>query len=104
VHRRDERRFAAQFFVDAAQTPIEDASIDWDEAVAPHLTLGALSIPQQQPSAALTAFIEGLSFDPWHAPVEFRPLGNVMRARNAAYRHSTQERGAAPEPTAADVP
>jgi hypothetical protein len=27
-----------------------------------------------------------------------KPLGNMMRARNAAYRMSTQARGAAPEP------
>ncbi|MEA2750953.1 MAG: hypothetical protein QOI41_5096, partial [Myxococcales bacterium] len=41
---------------------------------------------------------EKLSFDPWHAPVEFRPLGELMRARNAAYRLSTIERKAAGEP------
>ena len=42
--------------------------------------------------------IETLSFDPWHAAEDFRPLGQMMRARNVAYRLSTQERGAAPEP------
>jgi len=42
--------------------------------------------------------IEGFSFDPWHALVEHRPLGNVMRARNMAYRASTQARAAVPEP------
>jgi hypothetical protein len=41
---------------------------------------------------------EGLSFDPWHTTADFRPLGNMMRARNHAYRLSTQERGASPEP------
>jgi hypothetical protein len=29
---------------------------------------------------------------------ELRPLGNMMRARNVAYRVSTQERGVSPEP------
>lgn len=43
-------------------------------------------------------FIETLAFDPWHAPPELRPLGNMMRARNHAYRLSTMERRAAPEP------
>lgn len=52
---------------------------------------------------AAQAAIEKASFDPWHALVEHRPLGNVMRARNHAYRLSTQERGAAGEPTTADV-
>ena len=40
-----------------------------------------------------------MSFDPWHAPEDYRPLGNMMRARNPAYRLSTIERqAAAPEP------
>lgn len=96
--------FAAQFYVDAERTPIEDASVDWDEAVAPHVKLGSLTLAAGTPSEALQAFVEALSFDPWHAPVEFRPLGNMMRARNVVYRHSGQERGAAGEPTSADVP
>jgi len=93
--------FRVQFFVDEKSTPIEDASVEW---AAPWVTLGLLTLPKQDLSSArgkkLGAFIEQLSFDPWHAPVEFRPLGNMMRARNAAYRVSTQARGAAPEPTA----
>ena len=48
----------------------------------------------------MTEYVESLSFDPWHALEAHRPLGNMMRARNHAYRPSTQERCAAPEPTA----
>jgi hypothetical protein len=47
--------------------------------------------------------IESFSFDPWHALEEFRPLGNMMRARNAAYRLSTIERKAAPEPDGSEL-
>ena len=39
-----------------------------------------------------------MSFDPWHAREDLRPLGNLMRARNHAYRISTQKRGAIAEP------
>ena len=42
--------------------------------------------------------IEGMAFDPWHALEAHRPLGNMMRARNAAYRLSTGERKALQEP------
>jgi hypothetical protein len=42
---------------------------------------------------AVAAFVEKLAFDPWHALVEHRPLGAMMRARNHAYRLSTAERG-----------
>jgi hypothetical protein len=61
------------------------------------------TLPKQDVSSAegkkLSERIESLSFDPWHALVELRPLGNMMRARNVAYRESTMERQAAPEPT-----
>lgn len=93
---------SAQLYVDPERTPIEDASVDWDEAISPFVPLAELVIPQQdiagERGRRLEAFVEGLSFDPWHAPVEFRPLGNMMRARAHAYRLSVGERGAAPEP------
>jgi hypothetical protein len=93
--------FQLQFFEDEARTPIEDASKDWD---APWITVGRLEIPAQDPDSPrgrkIAELAEAVSFDPWHALTEFRPIGNIMRARNAAYRLSTQERKAAPEPTA----
>jgi hypothetical protein len=91
-----------QFYVDAKSTPIEDASVEWREEVSPFVTVGRLTLPQQDLFSArgrhVSDYIETLSFDPWHALEEHRPLGNVMRARNHAYRLSTQERQAAPEP------
>jgi hypothetical protein len=91
-----------QFYVDAERTPIEDASVEWREEVSPFLTVARLTIPQQDASSPrgrrLSDFVERLSFDPWHATTDLRPLGNMMRARNHAYRLSTQERGAAGEP------
>ena len=92
----------AQFFVDEASTPIEDPTRPWDDAVAPWVTIARLTLPRQDAASAsgraLTEWIEKLSFDPWHAPQEFRPLGQMMRARNHAYRVSVQARGASPEP------
>ncbi len=94
--------FRVQFFKDEQTTPIEDASVDWAESEAPYLTVARLVLPQQDlrsPKGRKVAeFIERLSFDPWHTTAEFKPLGSMMRARNHAYRASTQGRGAAPEP------
>jgi len=94
--------FQVQFFADERQTPIEDASVDWPDEVSPWLTVGRLRLVQQDPTSPrgqkLAAYLEKLSFDPWHALEQMRPLGNIMRARNPAYRLSTAERGAAPEP------
>lgn len=95
-----------QFFLNEEKTPIEDASVEWLERDAPFLTVARLTLPQQDMGAApgqkMSEWIETLSFDPWHALEEFRPLGNIMRARNAAYRLSTQERGAAKEPNGSE--
>ena len=94
---------AVQLYVDAERTPIEDASVEWLEADSPFIPVARITIPRQDLTGAAgeaqCAYVEGLSFDPWHAPVEFRPLGNVMRARSPAYRVSTQNRKALPEPT-----
>jgi hypothetical protein len=94
--------FRVQFFLDATRTPIEDASVEWKEADAPFLTVARLVLPQQDaasgPAQKIAEKIEALSFDPWHALPDHRPLGNMMRARNHAYRLSTQARGALPEP------
>jgi len=91
-----------QFYVDEARTPIEDSSVEWKEQDAPFVTVARLTLPEQDLDGArarkIAAFIEGLSFDPWHALEAHRPLGNVMRARNHAYRLSTQQRAAAREP------
>jgi hypothetical protein len=91
-----------QFYVDAVRTPIEDASVAWNESDAPFLTVARLVLPKQDPGSArgrrVADFVERLAFDPWHATTDLRPLGNIMRARNPAYRLSAQERGAAPEP------
>ncbi|MHB8419079.1 MAG: catalase family protein [Myxococcales bacterium] len=94
--------FLVQFYVDAVRTPIEDASIDWREDVSPFLEVARLELPQQDvrsPEGQRDAqLVEEMSFDPWHALVEHRPLGSMMRARGPAYRVSTEQRQAAPEP------
>lgn len=89
-----------QFYADATSTPIEDASVEW---TTPWTTVARLTLPAQDVTSEagrkLAAYVDTLSFDPWHARTDLRPLGNIMRARNHAYRVSTQTRGAAPEPT-----
>jgi hypothetical protein len=91
----------AQLFVDASQTPIEDASVVWPEDVAPFQPVGKLTIlPQDITSERgrrVASYVEELSFDPWHALVAHRPLGIVMRARNASYRVSSTQRRARDE-------
>ncbi len=91
-----------QYFVDAQKTPIEDPSVEWKESDSAFITVATLVLGKQDASTSegvkLRELIEALSFDPWHAVTELKPLGNMMRARSHAYRLSTQERGAAKEP------
>jgi hypothetical protein len=93
---------SAQLYVDPQRTPIEDGSADWSEADSPFVAVADVILPQQdiegEHGQRVGAYVDRLSFDPWHAPVEFRPLGNMMRARSHAYRLSGIDRGAAPEP------
>jgi len=88
-----------RFFTDPASTPIEDAAVEWS---SPWVTVGTLTLPVQDAASArgkrVQELVEQLSFDPWHARADMRPLGNIMRARNVAYRASTQGRKALAEP------
>jgi hypothetical protein len=91
--------FRAQPFESEETTPIEDPTREW---TTPWTTVGKLVIAKQDLSSErgkkIDAFVESLSFDPWHATADFRPLGAMMRARGVAYRESVIARGAAPEP------
>jgi hypothetical protein len=93
-----------QFYQDATRTPIEDASVEWKAEDSPFVTVARLTLPIQDVTSTrgkkVAELVEQFAFDPWHAREDLRPLGNIMRARNYAYRVSTKGRGALPEPTA----
>jgi hypothetical protein len=94
-----EYELRVQFFVDEATTPIEDSRVAWP---SPWVPVARLAIAAQDATTdrgkRLHDFVEKLSFDPWHALVEHRPLGAVMRARKHAYYASIVARGASKEP------
>lgn len=95
--------FLVQFYVDKDRTPIEDTSILWKLGDAPLVKVAQVRIPScelDDPAArALSQAVDQLSFSPWHATEDHRPLGNVMRARRIAYEVSSAVRGHSPEPT-----
>jgi hypothetical protein len=88
-----------QFFTDERVTPIEDASVDWPESDAPHVTVARLLLPRRGGDSLdeeLQRRIESAVFDPWSALADHRPLGDVMRARKVVYLESEKGRGAVP--------
>ncbi|MFE0137189.1 peroxidase family protein [Streptomyces sp. NPDC059037] len=85
-----------QRYVDEQRTPVEDGSVDWKDAITPAVPIGRLTVPRQDISTAeaqaAAGRVEELAFNPWYTTDEFRPLGNLNRARKAAYEASAAHR------------
>ncbi len=102
--------FQVQLWKDETSTPIEDPTRAWSETIAPPRTLARLIIPPQEfRSPGQMAFCENLSYSPWHALAEHRPLGGINRVRKAVYQvlsETRHGRNHAPqrEPRPGDLP
>lgn len=78
--------FMVQRQTDSGKMPVEDATIVWKESRSPFERVATIRIPPQTfDSDAQKKFAEDLSFTPWHALPEHRPLGNVNRIRRVVY-------------------
>ncbi len=65
---------------------VEDSRVEWLENEAPFVKVATIIIPSQIfNTPAQDAFGEALSFTPWHALPEHRPLGGVNRIRKVVY-------------------
>jgi catalase len=66
--------------------PIEDPSVEWDETISPFETVATIKVPAQDfDSREQNLFCDNLSFNPWHALPEHRPIGGINRLRKAVY-------------------
>ncbi|WP_370601510.1 catalase family protein [Pseudomonas nitroreducens] len=66
--------------------PIEDTSVEWSEKDAPFQTVATVSIPAQDfDSREQNLACDNLSYNPWHALPEHRPIGGINRLRKAVY-------------------
>jgi hypothetical protein len=72
-----------QLCTDIEAMPIEDASIEWDQALSPYVAVARLVIPAQRAwqDGQSTTEEDQMAFDPWHALAAHRPLGALNRAR-----------------------
>ncbi len=78
--------FCIQLQTDPKRMPIEDASLEWPERLSAFVPVAKITIPKQEfTSAEQQVFARRLSFNPWHAIPEHRPLGNQNRARLLIY-------------------
>src|SRR5262249_16220501 len=85
-----------QRFVDEKVTPIEDTAVEWKERVSPPEPAATIKSPNADDGTTAargrSRAVEGLSFNPWNTTEDFRPLGNLNRARKAAYDASAAHR------------
>jgi len=99
--------FCIQRQIDPNKQPIEDATHVWQ---TPPQKVATIRIPCQSfDTPGQMEFCENLSFSPWHALTEHRPLGSLNRLRKATYlalskfRHE-QNRVPSVEPTPDTMP
>ena len=86
--------FRVQLCRDPERQPVEDPTVEWDEAEAPFQRVGLITVRPQdswEPSR-VQAVDEQMRFSVWTGLAAHRPLGNINRARNAPYKHSAEFR------------
>jgi Animal haem peroxidase/Catalase len=85
-----------QRFCDEKSTPIEDTAVQWSESVAPPVRVAVLTIRRRDlvgiADVAEPVAAQSVDFNPWNTTDDFRPLGNLNRARKAAYDASAAHR------------
>jgi hypothetical protein len=83
----------AQVFVDDSVTPLDRATVRWEESVAPFVTVARVDIAAQDIGAdGQAAYGESLAFAPWRTLHENRPLGSIADARRVTYPSSSSLR------------
>jgi hypothetical protein len=72
---------------------VESSMVEWMESDAPFVKVATITIPQQQfATPERDKFSENLSFSPWHALPQHRPLGTVNRFRRVVYETNSKLR------------
>ena len=75
-----------QLQTDPHLMPLENNAVLWPEELSPRISAATLRIPRQKfDSPSQLNFAKRLSYNPWHAIAEHRPLGNQSRARRRMY-------------------
>jgi hypothetical protein len=86
--------FEVQLCRDLERQPVEDPTVEWQEEEAPFQRVGTIRAAAQDSwsDAHVRRINEETRFSIWTGLAAHRPLGNINRARNAAYRHSADFR------------
>lgn len=72
---------------------VEDSMTEWKESDAPFYKVATIHVPKQEfDTPEQNQMCENLSFSPWHALPEHKPLGAANRMRKVIYDHISQVR------------
>ena len=73
--------------------PVEDPTIEWKESDSPFFPVARIEIAKQDIEPYFeNGFCENLTYSPWHALPQHRPVGGLNRIRQAVYQGIAQYR------------
>src|SRR5262249_55432085 len=80
------RQFDFEVQVGTPAMQVENSIEEWKEEAAPFTKVATIMIPEQEfATRQRDDFGERLSFTPWHALPQHRPLGAINRIRRVVY-------------------
>jgi len=86
--------FRVQLCRNLEKQPVEDSTVEWDESETPfHRVATVMVTPQDSWSSEMVQTVdEEMRFNIWTGLAAHQPLGNINRARQEPYRHSSEFR------------
>ncbi len=82
-----------QMQVPGKNMPVEDTTVRWSRNDSPFVTVARVELKKQDIKPQMdNGFCENLSFTPWHALPEHRPVGGLNRVRKAVYQNISRYR------------
>ena len=82
--------FGIQLYKDNVGFKIEDGTSLWAESISPFIKVAKIIIKKQNfVTDQKLGYCDSLSFQPWHALSQHRPLGGINRVRKAVYEAIT---------------
>jgi catalase len=65
---------------------VEDVVTEWDQDKAPFVNVAKITVPEQTFNTAMqNSACEAMTYNPWHAIAEHKPLGTINRMRRVVY-------------------
>lgn len=78
--------FSMQFYKEGMGFEVENGMNEWRESKSPFIKFATIKIPKQNfLTDEKLRYCDALSFQPWHALDNHRPIGNINRTRRIVY-------------------